>query len=390
MTRPLALTMLLNSLCTGGAERQVLLWLQHLDHEAFNPSVVTIKNDHGLDHSLRAPFEEAVGRPAISLGVQGGLSLAAVGRLAATLDQLGTDILVCTNPYALLYGTLARAWSRRRRQIRLVEVFHTTVPGTAKEARQMPLYRALMNRADLMVYVCETQARHWRQRGVLPRREVVIHNGIDLKRFAHEALAMGSATEADPVASATRPTQARLRIGLCAVMRPEKAHLDLLKALALLRQRGLDAEAWLIGDGPERPSIEAAIETLGLRGSAFITGLQSDVRPWIQRCDVMVLTSHAVETFSLAALEAMALGKPVVLSDLGGARELVTSGVNGDVYPVGDVHALADALALRADPSRRQREGQAGLARVRQFWDAPRMAQRYQEALMGLTVRSAS
>ena len=84
----------------------------------------------------------------------------------------------------------------------------------------------------------------------------------------------------------------------------------------------------------------------------------------------------------------MALAKPVVLSDLGGARELVKPGENGDVYPVGDVQALATALAQRADPTVREREGLAGLARVRALWDAPRMAQRYQEALLSLMQRS--
>jgi len=374
--RRLNLTMLLNSLCTGGAERQVLLWLQHLDHQVFNPSLVTIKTDH----SLRQAFEMAIGRPTISLGVESGLQLSAIRRLAATLDQLGTDILVCTNPYALLYGSLARAWCRRRAQVRLVEVFHTTVPGTRKEAWQMPLYRALMNRADLMIYVCEAQARYWQERRVRPRQQQVIHNGIDLQRFAPD-----DRRPASPEAGT-----AALRIGLCAVMRPEKAHLDLLQALALLHRQGVKAEAWLIGDGPLRPVIEAAIDRLGLRGCAFITGLQTDVRPWIERCDVMTLTSHAVETFSLAALEAMALAKPVVLSDLGGARELVTPGVNGDVYPVGDVQALAHALARRVEPAVRQREGQAGLARVRALWDAPRMAQRYQEALLGLVRPNAA
>ena len=379
LSKPLNLTFLLNSLCTGGAERQVLLWLQHLDHEVFSPSLVTIQ----IDHSLRTDFEAALGGPAIGLGVESGLKLGGVRRLAAELDRLDTDILVCTNPYALLYGSLARAWSRRRADIRLVEVFHTTVPGSRKEAWQMPLYRALMNRADLMVYVCAAQARYWQARGVNPRRQAIIHNGIDLQRFAPARESVEAA--ASPGAPATHKP---LRIGLCAVMRPEKAHLDLLQALALLREQGVQAEGWLIGDGPQRPVIEAAIERLGLRGSVFITGLQSDVRPWIQRCDVMTLTSHAVETFSLAALEAMALAKPVVLSDLGGARELVKPGENGDVYPVGDVQALATALAQRADPTVREREGLAGLAKVRALWDAPRMAQRYQEALLGLMQRS--
>ena len=73
-----------------------------------------------------------------------------------------------------------------------------------------------------------------------------------------------------------------------------------------------------------RPAIEARARSLGVAGDVLITGFQQDVRPFVGACDTVALCSGSVETFSLAALEAMALEKPVVHSAVGGAAEMVT------------------------------------------------------------------
>jgi glycosyltransferase involved in cell wall biosynthesis len=76
-----------------------------------------------------------------------------------------------------------------------------------------------------------------------------------------------------------------------------------------------------------------AIAVLNLSGSAFITGFKDDVRPYLAICDVVVLASHAIETFWIAALEAMTMGKPLVLTRIGGAEKQVISGKNGFLWP---------------------------------------------------------
>jgi len=75
------------------------------------------------------------------------------------------------------------------------------------------------------------------------------------------------------------------------------------------------------------------IAVLNLSGSAFITGFKDDVRPYLAICGVVVLASHAIETFAIAALQAMAMGKPLVLTRIGGAEEHVISGRNGFLWP---------------------------------------------------------
>jgi glycosyltransferase involved in cell wall biosynthesis len=98
----------------------------------------------------------------------------------------------------------------------------------------------------------------------------------------------------------------------------------------------------------------------------------------------MVIASRTVETFSIAALEAMALARPMVMSDIGGAREQVGHGDNGLIFPPGNIAALADQLRRLAEPRLRRRMGERARERVAREFDIGRMVRRYEEALLGL------
>jgi glycosyltransferase involved in cell wall biosynthesis len=280
--------------------------------------------------------------------------------------------------FALLYGWLARVRSSRRPK--MVEVFHTTDLGSRKEWVSMFLYRPLVRLSDLIVYVCHGQADQWRGSGLRARQDMVIYNGIDTRRF----MDVWSLDEKRAVRESYGLKPADYVVGLCAVLRPEKAHGDLIAAAALLRQRGIELKCLLIGDGPERARIEQQAEESGLAEHVVITGFLQDVRPVIAACDVMVLASRAVETFSISALEAMALGKPMVMTRIGGAPEQVTPGENGLLYPPGDIVALADALEQLADPDVRRRMGQEAVERVTARFDVGTMVKGFDAALADL------
>jgi glycosyltransferase involved in cell wall biosynthesis len=209
----------------------------------------------------------------------------------------------------------------------------------------------------------------------------VIHNGIDVSHFTdrysmEEKLAFRQRAGFAPDDYV---------IGLCAALRPEKAHGDLLAALAQLRSQGVRAKALLIGDGSERARIEQKIRELALEGHVYITGLQSDVRPWIACADVMTLVSRAIETFSIAALESMSLGKPLVMSDIGGAAEQVVPGENGFLFAPGDVDSLRKHLTALASEPLRTRMGAAAAERVRRDYRVERMSAAFENAIADLT-----
>ena len=373
---------LVNSLCVGGAEKHVVSLVNGLDATRHRLALTALKREEALLPQI-APHRLADGLAC--LDVAQGLSWGAVRRLARQLDAQRTDVLVCTNMYALLYGWLARALSRRGPQVRLVEVFHSTLPESRKEARHMVLYRHLVRRADMLVFVCQAQADHWHVHGLRARQDVVIHNGIDTARFRDS----WSPEDKRRLRAEQGFAETDLVVGLCGVMRPEKAHGDFLRALAQVVQEPETARkrqrvcGWLIGDGPLRAALERDIDALGLRERVRISGFVQDVRPLVAACDAMAITS-TTETFSLAALEAMALGKPLLMTDVGGAREQVRHGHNGWLVPVGDVQAMAGALARWLDPAAREAMGQRAAAQVREHFELAGMVQGFERQFSAL------
>ena len=350
------LLFIVNSLEVGGAEKQVVTLLNHLDGGQFRLHLAYLKPGDRLLKQLDTGKLDALTCCNVSRGVEPR----AIRQLAGLIRAHSIDAVICTNMYSMLYGYLAR--SRTQPRPKLATVFHTTLLRNYKEKAQMLLYRQLFRRSDLLVYVSENQRDRWRDWGLRAAADAVVHNGIDVDHFStertprHEHLrASLGLTEEDYV------------IGLCSGLRPEKAHGDLLHALAQLRGRGIPAKALLIGDGPERSHIESLTAELGLRGHVIITGLQEDVRPYIACCDVMTLVSHT-ETFSLAALESMALGKPLVMSDIGGASEQVVHGQTGLLFEPHDIAALTEQLTALRSAALRTRMGAAAERRVRELF----------------------
>jgi glycosyltransferase involved in cell wall biosynthesis len=352
-----------NSLAPGGAERQVVTLLNHLDTSRFRLHLVYLKREEALLERLDVSRLEALE----CADVDARIDFRAIGHLRRLIDSGRIDLIVTTNQFSALYAALARR--RARRSPKLLAVFHTTKLHTRKQRLAMRLFSRVFARCDRLLYVCESQRTYWRAKGLRARSDAVVYNGIDTAHFADRL----QAEEKRELRARLGFSEEDYVVGLCAALRPEKAHLDLLRAVAGLRERGVRAKALLIGDGPQRARIESAASSLGIFEHVRITGFQADVRPFVSICDVMTIVSHAIETFSLAALESMACGKPLVMTDIGGAREQIEHGVHGLIYPAGDIAALTEHLHSLADAKRRQAMGAAAAERVRQCFPVARM-----------------
>ena len=241
----------------------------------------------------------------------------------------------------------------------------------------MIAYRPLFWGADCTVFVCQTQRRYWLWRGVLSRRNEVIRNGVDTDEFCDPA----NPAQCRALRRAIGFSASDYVIGMTAGLRPEKNHLQLVDAVARLRKKGLSARALLIGDGEVRPTIEARARELGVAGDVVIAGFQPDVRPYVSACDAIALCS-LTEGLSLAAIEAMALRRPVVHSDVGGASEMIFPGWNGFLFPVGDTEALVDKLAALADRALARRMGNHARDVVETLLSERAMVKRYEQVLL--------
>jgi glycosyltransferase involved in cell wall biosynthesis len=172
----------------------------------------------------------------------------------------------------------------------------------------------------------------------------------------------------DPV-----PAPVRLRLVCVARLSAEKGHLLLLDAARALAAEGIDFELTLVGDGSMREAIRARAATLGLAGRVRLAGALSgdDVRKEILDARALVLPSLA-EGLPVVLMEALALGRPVIATSVGGVPELIESGIDGWLVPPAAPGALAAAMreALRAPPERLDEMGGRGRAKVRERHDA--------------------
>jgi glycosyltransferase involved in cell wall biosynthesis len=367
------LTFVTGWLFHGGAERHAVGLANRLAERGHDCHFVYVKPEATQLERLRLPDGASVR----SLDAARYLDPGALRRFATHLSRSAPGAIVAANGYALMYAWLALRLARRR--LPLIATFHSTRVRGAKEWLQMLAYRPLFWTASCAVFVSERQRRHWRRRGLVSRRTEVIHNGVDTEAFRDR----WSAAERGALRARLGLRESDYVIGLSALLRPEKNHLQLVDAVAALRARGIPARALMIGDGERRAAVEARARELGIAGDIVITGLQQDVRPCVAACDVVALCS-LTEAFSLAAIEAMALSRPVVHSDVGGAAEMIDPGHNGFLFPVGDGRALVDRLSILADRGVSARMGRNAREVVERRFSERTMVDRYERLVLEL------
>ena len=176
-------------------------------------------------------------------------------------------------------------------------------------------------------------------------------------------------------------------VGIVAQLRQSKGHEHFLRAARLLRDRGSNARFFVVGDGHWRDIFREEARRLGvLDGTVAFLGYREDIPEVMAGLDLLVIASTRTEGIPQVALQAMAMGLPIVGTDIGGVPEAIRPSGAGVVVPVGDPPALAAAVeGLLADPSRRARMGEAGRAFVRERHSLERMLEEtvhaYEEVL---------
>lgn len=300
--------------------------------------------------------------------------------LARLVDRVDPDVVHLQDRRAGMFGRLLGSLTRRPTVYTLHGVpdpLAALVPGNGRIAEPTRRDRIgnltgerLLARAprSRVVVPCEALARYARDHVGIPAARIrTVYNGVGDAWLAgargSDALLAGGPGGA----SASAATRA-VWVG---VMQPVKRVPDLVAAAAEVPGMHLT----LVGDGPQRPHIEAAVARTGSHGAVTFTGFRADPRPLIAAGDLLVLPS-AAEACPMAVLQAMACGRPVVATRVGGVAEIVRDGIDGLLVPAGDVAALRDALRrLSGDPDLRRRMGEQARERVRARFTAGRCAQ---------------
>jgi phenylacetate-coenzyme A ligase PaaK-like adenylate-forming protein/glycosyltransferase involved in cell wall biosynthesis len=327
---------LLSNLRLGGSERKTIAIANALAARGDDIHCAQL----GPPDTLRPQLDPNV--PLAEFDRTAKLSLRVISALRRYILDHQLRHILCVNLYPLIYAHAA-SWGLGPKRPEITASINTTTFENEAERRKMVIYGPLLRRSNRLIFGCNAQQRLWLDGYRLsPSISDVIYNGVDTAYFDPAALAE---SRVEIRRSLKIPESAFVLVSV-AQFRPEKNHGDLLKATAMLREQGVDAHAILVGEGPEQHSITRRIAELSLAESITLAGAQADVRRYLKCADVFVQTSTAVETFSNAALEAMAMGLPLALSDVGGSREMLVDRVIGRVFQSADVQALCDALTV--------------------------------------------
>ena len=371
---PIRIVYLVVGLEIGGTERQVTDLVLALDRTRFEPRVCCLVTGGPLELLLRerdVPVD-VVGLPrprsfVHGLGSTPGLAWG-LTRLWRVLARERPDIA-----HGFLYWsyTLGACVARAAR-VPVVLASRRSLGHPRTSQRGYRTLTRLGNLAtDLVIANSEAVRRHaLHADGVDPERVVIIPNGVDLQRFGGRP---------DPSLRASLGLDAGTPIvGVTANLLDYKGHGYFLEAWRNLRSAYPKAQAILMGDGPLREELEGRIRALDLGGSVRLLGSRPDVPALLTLVDLVVHPSLE-EGFPNAVLEAMAAGKPVVATSVGGTPEAVVHGETGLLVPARHSGALAEAMIrVLTCPAEARALGEAGRRRVAERFGLAAMVQRHE------------
>jgi glycosyltransferase involved in cell wall biosynthesis len=347
--------------------------LDHCDRGAFSMSAATL-DDRG---TLNA---NPGGLPVVDLGAPRRRDVPrAVARLRALLRRERIDVL---HAHHYLPGLIAFTASRRLPVALVIGRHYSDAIYRSSRGLRRLLYlmleRLCNDSAAAIVAPSDSVAEILRRQGVSPGKIVRIPYGFDFEGLSPRA--------ARAEALALWGPEPGLRLATFARLHPEKGHRHLVEALGLLTREGVRT-TWLVaGEGPARGALERLARERGIEDRVRFMGWRTDVLDLMAASDVVVQpTLH--EAFSQVMIEAMALGRPLVISDVSGVRDAVLDGETGLVVPAGDSGALAAGVRRFLNREEARRVGANAARAVRETLDiqvvAPRFEALYRAALPG-------
>jgi glycosyltransferase involved in cell wall biosynthesis len=373
MEAPVVLGVLASSLHVGGAEQLLLEFFRRLDRSRFTPVLYLLRELGPVGEEIRALGVEC--RTHVQ-GTRAGLTLPFTLAGLFARDKVAALMLV-NHRNALLYGVPAAKLAGVKA---VVNWENETFKRYRFHGLFMALRRLLSPGIDAFVAAARGHANYLVEHERVPARKVLpIANAIDPERFRSRLTR--EAAKAKLGIPAGRKTA-----GILAVLRPDKAHDLFLRAAAKVTA-DIDGHFLVIGDGPMRASLEGLVRELGMEGRVSFLGFARDGLPDVLAAlDLVCLSSKPMqETLSVAALEAMSTGIPMLCTRVGFMEEIVIPGETGLLVESGDLEGYADALRrLLGDDAARQAMGRRAGELVRERHTLDAMVRSFEELFLNL------
>ncbi|MEX2169349.1 MAG: glycosyltransferase [Pirellulales bacterium] len=354
---------LLTSMPVGGAETLLVNLVRRLDRARFAPELCLLKEPGPLGETLAAEV------PVHAWLLKHKWDLRVLPQLVRLFRNRQVDAIVTVGAGDKMF------WGRLAGRLAGVPVITSALHSTGWPDGLGKLNRLLTPITDAFIAVAGSHGRFLVDVEGLPANKVVvIPNGVDTDRFAPLPDDAGLCRELGLLPTAPL-------VGIVAALRPEKNHEMFIEVARRVRVNLPEARFLIVGDGPQRESLEMLARTLGVDDVVQFLGSRDDVPRILAAMDVFALPSHN-EANPVSILEAMSVGKPVVATDVGSVRESVVDGKTGSIVPPSDVLTFAErVLWLLENPLQAREMGAAGRARVIQTGSVQAMVRGYEDLL---------
>ena len=315
---------------------------------------------------------QADGHAVEALGLaHGAKMLLQISSVRERVKAIKPDVIIINNQDVLLPWAWTLGGPRNstlgNKNLPVFAVIHSTEAGKFRPSDL--IHRLFLPRYDRVITLGEPHAKYAMQRFGLARDKLaVIHNGVETitPKLLEKPLP-------------ELPQDALIGV-IAARLHPDKNHIGLLEATKLVLEKHPNFHLLALGQGDQRDSLEAHAKTLGIADHVHFLGARGDVAAILERAHVGLISSVTTETLSIAVLEYMRAGLPVISTRLGSLEDQVLDGKTGFLVPPGDDNALAKAIVkMLENPGLRSQFGAAGKALQQQEFTSAKMGAGYLE-----------
>ncbi len=360
---------LVEDLKIGGAERIIADIAEGLDGKKFDVSVWCVTSGgETASELIKNGIKVSI------LGISTHHNPWNVFKLTRLLKNAGPDIVHTHGYFASVIGRLA---ARKAHIPGIVTHVHSTYWDYEK--RHIRTERKL-SRFTHKIICCSKAVENFVRdfENIKDSKTIMIYNGVDEDKFSkhkdsRSIRAELGIDEGSPV------------VGTVSALTPHKGHIHLIQAASSVLGTFPSTRFLIVGDGFLRARLEDQAKNLNISSSVIFTGERKDIPEILSLMDIFVLPSFSREGLGLAILEAMAVGRPVVATEIGGIPEAVIQGKTGLLVPPGDSEEMAQAIIqILQDPEKAKSMGEKGRARVKERFTKTKMLSEIQNVYQSL------
>jgi glycosyltransferase involved in cell wall biosynthesis len=362
--RPLKTLFVITSMPVGGAEVLLVNLLRGFRSSHIIPSVACLKEKGPLGEELASEFSVS------DHWLSNKYDLRVAPRLAKYLRKEKLDAIISVGAGDKMF------WSRLAGRLASLPVICSALHSTGWPDGVGKMNRWLTSITDAFIAVAKPHGQFLVDFEHFPSKKVVvIPNGVDTNRFRPNPEAK-SVVRSELGLEPNTPL-----VGIVAALRPEKNHTLFLNAASKVLDKCPKAHFVIVGDGPERSTIENVIKTLGIEKNVSMLGTRSDTPKLLAAMDVFALTSHN-EASPVSILEALSCGVPVVSTRVGSVAESVHDQWNGFTVEPGDPDAVTERIQyLLWNRETAEMMGSNGREHVQNYGSLDTMVRMYEQLI---------